>query len=149
MQPDQRKELVSRESVADLSIIIPTYNESENILDLLARIKKTFSGQSSVNPEIIVVDDNSPDQTGRLVEYYSRHNTDFRDPHSSQVDPNYDYTNFSSDRETCSIRIIQRSHKTGLVSAILEGIKHSTGQYILVMDADFSHSPELIPRMLP
>lgn len=148
MQPDQRKELLSRESVADLSIIIPTYNESENILDLLARIKKTFSGQSSVNPEIIVVDDNSPDDTGKLVEYYSRHNTDFRDPHSSQVDPNYNYTNISSDRETCSIRIIHRSHKTGLVSAILEGIKRSTGQYILVMDADFSHSPELIPRML-
>ena len=130
MQPDQRKELISTESIADLSIIIPTYNESENIIDLLARIKKTFSGQSSVNPEIIVVDDNSPDQTGRLVEDYSRHNTDFRDPHSPQVDPNYDYANISSDNETCSIRIIHRSHKTGLVSAILEGIKRSTGQYI-------------------
>ena len=68
LQPDQSKELLSRKRVADLSIIIPTYNESENILDLLARIKKIFSANSA-NPEIIVVDDNSPDDTGRLVEY--------------------------------------------------------------------------------
>ena len=51
-------------------------------------------------------------------------------------------------REACSVRVIHRSHKTGLVSAILEGIKRFSGQYILVMDADFSHSPELIPRMM-
>lgn len=142
LQPDQRKELLSRKRVANLSIIIPTYNESENIIDLLSRITKLFSFSSSVTPEIIVVDDDSPDDTGRLVEYYSRHNTDFRNPHRSQLD------NIASERETCSVRVIHRSHKTGLVSAILEGIKCSLGQFILVMDADFSHSPELIPRMM-
>lgn len=142
LQPDQRKELLSRKRVANLSIIIPTYNESENIIDLLSRITKLFSFSSSVTTEIIVVDDDSPDETGRLVEYYSRHNTDFRNPNPSQLD------NIVSERETCSVRVIHRSHKTGLVSAILEGIKCSLGQFILVMDADFSHSPELIPRMI-
>jgi dolichol-phosphate mannosyltransferase len=148
LQPDQGKELLSRKRVANLSIIIPTYNEAENIIDLLSRITKLFSFSSSVTPEIIVVDDNSPDDTGRLVEYYSRHNTDIRDPHPSQLDPNCNYDSIGSKREACSVRVIHRSHKTGLVSAILEGIKDSLGQYILVMDADFSHSPELIPRMM-
>jgi dolichol-phosphate mannosyltransferase len=142
LQPDQGKELLSRKRVANLSIIIPTYNESENIIDLLSRITKLFSFSSSLTPEIIVVDDNSPDDTGRLVEYYSRHNTGFRNLHPSQLD------NIGSECEACSVRVIHRSHKTGLVSAILEGIKSSFGQYILVMDADFSHSPELIPKMI-
>lgn len=142
LQPDQGKELLSRKRVANLSIIIPTYNESENIIDLLSRITKLFSFSSSLTPEIIVVDDNSPDDTGRLVEYYSKHNMGFRNLHPSQLD------NIGSEYEACSVRVIHRSHKTGLVSAILEGIKSSIGQYILVMDADFSHSPELIPKMI-
>ena len=144
---DQRKELLSRKSVADLSIIIPTYNESDNILDLIARIKKIIPTSSSVHPEIIVVDDNSPDNTGRIVEHYSNHDNDFRNDPSNQINPNK-YDNISSGRQTCSVRVIHRSHKIGLVSAILEGIRSSTGQYILVMDADFSHSPELIPKMM-
>lgn len=48
----------------------------------------------------------------------------------------------------CNLKVIHRPEKKGLVSAILEGIRLSKGQYILVMDADFSHSPSLIPKMV-
>ena len=51
-----------------MSIIVPTYNESGNILNLIEAIKDNL--QSSIFTEIIVVDDNSPDGTGRIVEGY-------------------------------------------------------------------------------
>jgi dolichol-phosphate mannosyltransferase len=141
MQPDQGKSVLSNDTLPLLSIIIPTYNESENILSLLASIKSSLC--DSFNTEIIVVDDNSPDKTGNLVEDYSRNNTDS----SAQLHLEYSRTteNYSPN---LSISVIHRSRKDGLVSAILEGIRSSNGQYVLVMDADFSHSPETIPKMI-
>jgi dolichol-phosphate mannosyltransferase len=140
MQPDQSKSILSNDTLPLLSIIIPTYNESENILRLLASIKSSL--RDSFYTEIIVVDDNSPDRTGNLVEdYSSRNNTDSR--------PHLEYSGTTEDcSPNFSISVIRRARKGGLVSAILEGIKSSNGQYVLVMDADFSHSPDLIPKMI-
>jgi dolichol-phosphate mannosyltransferase len=71
LQPNQSRKLVSnKRSHVDLSIIIPTYNESENILHLLKSIKEKIP--SPLFSEIIVVDDNSPDRTAELVEGYSQ-----------------------------------------------------------------------------
>ena len=150
LQPDKGPELQLSNDPAVLSIIIPTYNESKNILNLLVRLRKVMSHSISLTPEIIVVDDNSPDNTGGMVESFSENNleqnakkskTDFHESRS-------DYFDRNSQTRECSLKVIHRSQKTGLVSAILEGIKSSTGQYILVMDADLSHSPEVIPKMI-
>ena len=116
-----------------ISIIIPTYNESKNILELIEAIKDNLP--EYIFTEIIVVDDNSPDGTGRIVENYIR-SLEKNDLKISNNSKNY------------LIRVIHRQYKSGLISAILQGIKSSAGKYILVMDADFSHSPEIIPRMV-
>ncbi len=101
------------------SIIIPTYNEADNILRL---IKDILSYISQSNTEILVVDDNSPDKTGSIVESYASNNK--------------------------NIRILYRSKKEGLSKAILHGINEARGNKIIVMDADFSHPPSVIPIIL-
>src|ERR687896_1721750 len=150
LQPDKGPELQLSKDPAVLSIIIPTYNESKNILNLLVRLRKVMSHSISLTPEIIVVDDNSPDNTGDMVESYSENNSE-QNPKEYKADfheSRSDYFDSNSLTQGCSIKVLHRSQKTGLVSAILDGIKSSTGQYILVMDADLSHSPEVIPKMI-
>jgi dolichol-phosphate mannosyltransferase len=142
LQFNQSKEILSKERLAQLSIIIPTYNESQNILDLLASIKTILC--DSFCTEIIVVDDNSPDKTGMLVEDYSKNYTNSGALAQQQYDINLNRDQSSN----IFIKVIHRPRKAGLISAILEGIRSSNGQYILVMDADFSHSPEVIPTMV-
>jgi dolichol-phosphate mannosyltransferase len=141
----------------DLSVIIPTYNESENILRLLESIIKNLP--SSFVSEIIVVDDNSPDRTGEIVEAYTlkhHRNSPLIEPEEIYQEQNpYSVQNTASDGieyipsvSQCSIKVLHRPEKKGLIPAILEGIGYSSGRYILVMDADFSHSPERIPEMV-
>jgi dolichol-phosphate mannosyltransferase len=132
--------LASDVKLPSLSIIIPTYNESENILKLIGAIKSNLP--SNIITEIIVVDDNSPDGTGKIVENYIHNNigTDSslqQQPFHSKVD-----------NQKCLVRIIHRKDKTGLIPAILEGIESSIGESILIMDADFSHPPETIPLLV-
>lgn len=102
-------------------IIIPTYNESLNIGELIRDIFKL----NIPDLEILVVDDNSPDGTGRLVEDLK--NSDSR------------------------IHLIKREKKMGLGTAYLEGFKYALVQgaeYIFQMDSDFSHDPKSIPSFL-
>ncbi len=110
---------------AQVSIIIPTYNESKNIVDILKSIGQNLP--ISVKTEAIVIDDNSPDGTGKIVEDYLKN-----------VKKMAGYT----------IDIIHRKTKNGLSSAILKGIQHAKGETIVVMDSDFSHPPQIIPRMI-
>lgn len=115
-----------------VSIIIPTFNESKNITELLNQIQSNVP--MGTNVEIIIVDDNSPDGTGRMVEKYvkDKMSTANRD----QINPNI------------SIKVIHRKEKTGLMSALVNGISTCEGQNVLIMDADFSHPPEVINRMI-
>jgi dolichol-phosphate mannosyltransferase len=136
VQSSQTRKLVSDNKAVDLSVIVPTYNESENILHLLRSIIKNIP--SSLVSEIIVVDDNSPDRTGEIVETYSL----------ELLDNLVNVANNKPDLSQCSIKVLHRAEKKGLIPAILEGISYSKGRYILVMDADFSHSPERIPEMV-
>jgi len=110
---------------AEVSIIIPTYNESENIILVL----KSIGGHipKDIATEAIVVDDNSPDGTGKIVEGY------ITDAHNE-----IGYT----------IEVIHRKTKSGLSSAILDGIQHSTGEIVVIMDSDFSHPPKIIPQLV-
>lgn len=117
--------LETRNEKPQVSIIIPTYNESQNILTVLKSIgdiipKNTFA-------EAIVVDDNSPDGTGKIVD---------------------DYLKNVKKIAGYSIDIIHRTTKNGLSSAILSGIRYATGDTIIVMDSDLSHPPQIIPKMI-
>jgi dolichol-phosphate mannosyltransferase len=110
---------------AQVSIIIPTYNESQNILEVLKSIEEHLPANTTA--QTIVVDDNSPDGTGKLVEDYLQN-----------VKKIANYT----------IDVIHRKTKEGLSSAILKGIQYATGNTIVVMDSDLSHPPSLLPKML-
>lgn len=99
-----------------VSIILATYNESENIGDMLHAILTCVPDPV----EIIVVDDNSPDQTWKLA-------GDFNDPR---------------------VKVIRRVNARGLASAINRGIIETRGDIIGWMDADMCHPPTLLPSML-
>lgn len=107
-----------------VSVIIPTFNESENICNVLRSIKEHLP---KIDLEAIVVDDNSPDGTGKIVE---------------------NYINSMKNVTGYSISVIHRKAKEGLSSAILAGLKNSKGETVVVMDSDLSHPPQIIPKML-
>ncbi len=108
-------------------VIIPTYNERENIIELLERLKKAFKSQS-LEYKIIVIDDNSPDGTADAVKQWA-----------------------SDNRDTC-VEVIVREGKKGLGSAILLGLRRALqdpgAKYFVTMDADLSHRPEDLPLMI-
>ncbi|MCS7385825.1 MAG: polyprenol monophosphomannose synthase [archaeon GB-1867-005] len=109
---------MNKNHTPEISIIIPTYNERENLPQLIQRIETAMNNQDH---EIIIVDDNSPDGTGQLAEQLAKQ-----------------YGN---------IKVIHRFAKMGLATAILTGIKHAEGDIIAVMDADLQHPPELLPKL--
>jgi len=101
-------------------VVIPTYNEKENV-------EKITSAVLDVVPslEILIVDDNSPDGTGKMADAMAQ-----RDPR---------------------ISVLHRQEKSGLGSAYIAGFKHALEQgydYIFEMDADFSHDPKALPGFL-
>jgi len=103
------------------SVILPTYNEAGNIVNLVKEIRKELS-KKRIAAEIIVVDDNSPDKTGLLAQkYFSR---------------------------TPGVRVIIRRKERGLATAIRRGIEASVGEVVVVMDSDFNHEPKLVPRLI-
>jgi len=114
-----------KQSKAQVSIIIPTYNESENIIKVLESIGEHLPEDIPI--EALVVDDNSPDGTGKIVE---------------------DYINDIQNGSGYTIEVIHRKSKSGLSSAILDGIQHSTGETVVIMDSDFSHPPKIIPQLI-
>ncbi|MCD6037114.1 MAG: Undecaprenyl-phosphate mannosyltransferase [Nitrososphaeraceae archaeon] len=140
MELEHREAFASNAKLPSLSIIIPTYNESENILKLIEAIKSNLP--SNIITEIVVVDDNSPDGTGKIVENYVNNHISTDIPFQQQFHFKVD------NNQTCLVKIIHRRNKTGLIPAILEGIESSKGEDILIMDADFSHPPETIPRLV-
>jgi dolichol-phosphate mannosyltransferase len=129
---------------ADLSVIIPTYNEYENILQLVEIIKDKLP--DGLFTEIIIVDDNSPDGTGRLIASYIENALTKLCSGIQQTHENS--SNLAINTRESIVRLVRRENKSGLISAILQGIKSSNGKYILVMDADFSHPPETVPLLI-
>ena len=101
-------------------IVIATYNEIENLPKLIDELRALIS-----DADVLVVDDNSPDGTGRWVGKEAEMN-----PH---------------------VHVIIRVDERGLGSAVVRGFKYGIEHeydYIVNMDADFSHSPEDVPRLL-
>jgi dolichol-phosphate mannosyltransferase len=125
---------LSNSNTVTISIVIPNYNESDNIIRLITEIEKNIPKSDST--EIVIVDDNSPDGTGKLVENYIKE--------QKLNDTKENLPNSKNHR----VKLVHRSEKNGLIPAILDGVKQSSGVNILIMDADFSHPPEIIPRMM-
>ena len=102
-----------------ISIVIPTFNELQNIIPL---IKNLIVLISDFEYEIIVVDDDSPDGTSEEVNKYMKLNQ--------------------------RIKLITRIGRSGLSSAIKEGLIFAQGKYILVLDGDGQHHPSFVLDML-
>ncbi len=109
----------------NIVIIIPTYNERENIIQLIPIIYKIFR-KTDANWSILIVDDNSPDGTWQIVE---------------ELQQKYQ-----------SLYLLRRSEKKGLGSAYRAGFKYALEtmniDVIFEMDADLSHNPQLLPSFL-
>ena len=104
-----------------VTVILPTYNEYGNIRPLIERTLGALDGRAN-SLEILVVDDNSPDGTWRLVE------------EMAAADPR--------------IVLYRRVDERGLTSAIWSGIQRARGNVVVWMDCDLSMPPERIPNLL-
>lgn len=103
----------------ELSVVVPTFNEAQNLAVLVDRIARNLDG---IGWEIMVVDDDSPDGTGDVARRLAR---------------NYR-----------GVRIIQRVGRRGLASACIEGILACSAPYVAVIDADLQHDETLLRAML-
>ena len=100
-----------------ISVIVPTYNEAENIKKLIPMIDSVLK---DYDYEIIVVDDNSPDGTAEVAKKLA---------------------------EQYPVKVLIREKKKGLASAILYGFMNANGDVLGVIDADLQHPPELLGEM--
>ena len=129
-----RNKLPGRETTASsersdppqLSLIIPTYNEAENLPRLVECVHRALEGCSF---ELILVDDDSPDGTATVASELSR-----------------DFTrDFPLDG---TLKLVVRTGERGLATAALAGFRRATGRVLGVMDADLQHPPEHLRPML-
>tara|TARA_R100000365_G_scaffold291_1_gene983 strand:- start:10454 stop:11584 length:1131 start_codon:yes stop_codon:yes gene_type:complete len=102
-----------------LSVIVPTFNERENIAPLIEKLEAALAGTTF---EVIVVDDNSPDGTADLAKQIAT-----QKPH---------------------VRCIHRIGRRGLSSACIEGMASSAAEFVAVIDADHQHDETILPKML-
>ncbi|MEE8517691.1 MAG: glycosyltransferase [Dehalococcoidia bacterium] len=110
---------ISSEASPELTVIIPTYNERENIRTLVEQTLEVLQG---THAEVIVVDDGSPDGTRQTVAELAEADT--------------------------RISLLERDGKQGLAGAVFAGAAAARGRFAAVMDADLSHDPEELPDML-
>lgn len=103
----------------DLSIVVPTFNESQNVRELLSRLERTLGASGW---ELVFVDDNSPDGTFRLVREIARADT--------------------------RVRCLQRVGRRGLSTACIEGILATSAPVIAIMDADLQHDERVLPALI-
>ncbi len=97
-----------------LSLILPTFNESKNLPELIGALEKVLT----MKHEIIVVDDNSPDKTWEVAEELKKHHH--------------------------TLRVLRRVGRRGLSSAVTEGFAIAQGDVLMVMDSDLQHDPHLV-----
>ncbi len=106
-------------STLQLAVIVPTFNERDNVTTLFRRLEAALAG---VSWEVIFVDDNSPDGTWDVVRAMAR--------------------------EDSRVRCIRRIGRRGLSGACIEGILASSAPYAAVIDADLQHDETQLPKML-
>ena len=103
---------------AELTVVVPCFNERENVPLLVDRLTATLDG---VAWEVIFVDDDSPDRTADDIRRIARNNS--------------------------RVRCVERIGRRGLSSAAIEGVLASSAPFVAVMDADLQHDETLLPRM--
>ena len=109
------------EVILQVTVIVPTYNEKENIEALVTQLLAL-----PVGLRVIVVDDNSPDGTGAIADY------------------------LAAESDGC-VGVIHRAGKLGLGTAYIAGFKRALAEgadLVCTMDADFSHNPRYVPAMV-
>jgi dolichol-phosphate mannosyltransferase len=104
----------------DVSVVIPTFREADNLPILIPQVAEALA-RAGLDGEILIVDDNSPDATANVCADLSR---------------NY------------PVRLLVRTTERGLSSAVIHGLRHARGDFLVVMDADLSHPPEKVPELL-
>ena len=104
----------------DLTVIIPTFNEEANIRNIVMAVDAVFH-ENSLHGQILVVDDNSSDATISIVHELMR--------------------------TQANVEILIREKDHGLSQSVADGFSHASSDVFIVIDADFSHPPVLIPRM--
>ncbi len=105
--------------ILEASIVVPTYNERENIGLLIDKIASALQG---VKMEVIVVDDHSPDGTADVVADYAQNRH--------------------------WLKLVNRRKRRSLSGSVMEGFRIARGQILGVLDADLSHDPILLPQMI-
>ncbi|MEM9286349.1 MAG: glycosyltransferase, partial [Pseudomonadota bacterium] len=113
------KERVAIEDALEFAVVVPCFNENDNVAELLRRLDVTLQG---IVWEAIFVDDDSPDGTADTVRELARH-----------------------DRR---VRVIQRLGRRGLSSAVMEGMMATPASYVAVIDADLQHDERILTDML-
>jgi dolichol-phosphate mannosyltransferase len=102
-----------------LTLIVPTYNEAENITELVRAVEAALHADGWKDFEILVMDDDSPDGTAERANRYGG----------------------------CVRSVNRRGRSRGLSRAVLEGFELAKNEFVGVMDADFSHPPAVIPKL--
>ncbi|MCG3178847.1 MAG: Undecaprenyl-phosphate 4-deoxy-4-formamido-L-arabinose transferase [Phycisphaerae bacterium] len=110
----------SRTGCVEVSVVVPTFREADNVAELSERLFAALAG-AGLSAELILVDDDSGDGIERVVE---------ASPHSELI------------------RLIVRRGERGLSSAVLRGLAEARGRWLVVMDADLSHPPEMVPELV-
>lgn len=105
-----------------LSLVLPTYNEGQNIQNIIPRLCHLLDQAISGQYELILVDDDSPDQTWQLAQALM-----------------FDYP---------QLRVMRRQQERGLSSAVIRGWQVAQGEILGVMDADLQHPPEVLLKLL-
>ena len=105
------------------SVILPTYNERENLPIIYYLLDQTFVN-AQLEYEVVIVDDSSPDNTLEVAQAIQK---SYGEQH---------------------VTIVSRKGKLGLGTAYIAGLKASKGDRIILMDADLSHHPKFIPQMV-
>lgn len=101
-----------------ISVVVPTYNEAATVPQLAARLAAALPGRQW---ELVVVDDGSPDGTADIAERLA---------------------------PRLPLRVVRRLRKLGLASAVIDGFRAARGDLLVVMDADLSHPPEVVPVLV-
>jgi len=104
------------------SVVLPTYNERKNLPIIVWLLNETFV-KNGLEYEIVIVDDASPDNTAEIAK---------------QLQKAY----------PGRIILKQRAGKLGLGTAYVHALQFTTGNFVIIMDADFSHHPKFIPEMI-
>ena len=117
--PVDRPTVMKQRAGVELSIVVPTFNERDNVVELVQRLTRALGNTAW---EVVFVDDDSPDGTADLVRELARTNS--------------------------RVRCLQRIERRGLSSACVEGMLSSAAPFLAVIDGDLQHDERLLPRML-